>query len=179
MGRGQEATQFRIAPLATIADEAALTAWIDAARPGESSIYATGPALPQQHPVIRLVNVLADRGVLRPHVVRRTDGRGFDFLVVKRGDEGVAVDMPSRRQDRAARTDRVLKALTQRAEAAGVMQSNQELARQCGLKNADEASYQLRKLIQRGDIRVEDFGPNERRCVTIIAIGKTTVRGRL
>lgn len=179
MTRGQESAQYRIAPLATFADQAALSKWVDAAAAGHSAVYATGPALPQKHPVIQMVSVLADRGVVRPHVVRRADGRGFDFLIVKRGAGAVSDDMPSRRDDREARTDRVLEALTQRAETGSVMQSNLELARECGLKNADEASYQLRKLIQRGVIRIEDFGPNERRCVTIIAIGKTTVRGRL
>jgi hypothetical protein len=60
-----------------------------------------------------------------------------------------------------------------------VMQTNAELARECLLKNADAARYQIDKLEAQGAIRVEDFGPNERRAVTIVASGLTTKRGRL
>lgn len=174
---GAERARFQAAPLATFADEAALAAWIDAAAPEDCAIYATGPALPQQHPTVRMVQTLTDRGVLRVHVKRRVDGRGFDFLAFKRAAEPVRSAPPPARGE--AKQARVLTLLTQRAAAGGVMPSNGELARACGLKNADAARYQLEKLTARGEIRIEDFGPNERRCVTIVATGQTTKRGRL
>lgn len=170
--------RFRIAPLAFATPIDTLEAWIDAARAGDSTVYATGPALPHGHPSVKRVQVLADRGVLRPHLMRRRDGKGFDFLATRLPDPppvaGVAVA-----RDAGGKGARVLAALTARAEARDVMHSNAELARACGLKNADEASYQIRKLIAAQVIRVEDFGPLERRAVTIIATGATTRRGRL
>lgn len=164
------------APVATFADQRALAAWIEAAAPEDSAIYATGPALPHGHPVVQMVQTLTDRGVLRTHLKARADGRGFDFLAFKRAAEkprGCALKRGE------VKIGRVLELLTQRAERGGVMPSNAELARACGLKNADAARYQLNKLEDRGAIRIEDFGPNERRAVTIVATGQTTKRGRL
>lgn len=175
MARG-EADRVTIAPLATFADQAALAAWIEAARPEDSAIYATGPALPHRHPVVQMVQTLTDRGVLRAHLKARHDGRGFDFLVYKRAAQAVPAKAASRGEAKMAR---VLQALTRVVAAEGLMPSNAELARQCGLKNADAARYQLNKLEAAGAIRIEDFGPNERRTVTITETGQSSRRGRL
>lgn len=176
--RNGGATQQRAVggPLATFADCDALEAWVAGAEAEQGTVYATGPALIQSHPVVRLVRVLVDRGVLRTHVISRGVGRGFDYVAFKRAAETVRPCAPGRGETKLAK---VLTALTKRAAAGGVMQSNAELARECGLKNADAARYQIAKLEARGVIQVEDFGPNERRRVTIAATGDSTKRGRL
>lgn len=170
--------RVRIAPLAMAVAIETFEAWVARARPGDSTLYATGPALLHAHPTVRLVQVLADRAVLRPHIRRRADGAGFDFTVTRIDEEAVG-DAPPRSAVAEAKCVRVLNALTRCAERGGMMQSNQELARECALKNASEASYVLRKLTARGAIRVTDHGPNERRVATIVASGAATVRGRL
>ena len=176
---GAQRHQFRIEPLTTAAERRALEVWIAAAAPGDSTVYATGPALPHGHETVKLVQVLNDRGVLQLNLKRRGDRHGFDFLATKMADPLPVSPKADRSALSEAKCVRVLAALTERARAGGEMQSNQELARECTLKNADEASYQLRKLIARKAIRVEDFGPNERRVVTIVATGTASVRGRL
>ncbi|WP_447727255.1 hypothetical protein [Sphingomonas koreensis] len=75
--------------------------------------------------------------------------------------------------------DRVLRRLRRAANLGLVCPTNAELARDCGLKDADAASYRLRKLIGNKLIRVDDQGPNARRIVTIIESGRSTVAGAL
>lgn len=175
-GGGMQDRRTGTAPLATFADQQQLAAWIETAQPEDCAIYATGPALPHRHPTVQMVQTLTDRGVLRTHLKARADGRGFDFLAFKRAAETPRACAQGRGEAKLAR---VLAALTKRAEGGGVMPSNGELARACGLKNADAARYQLNKLEAQDVIRIEDFGPNERRVVTIVATGAATVRGRL
>jgi hypothetical protein len=63
------------------------------------------------------------------------------------------------------------------------MATDAELARECGLKDADAASYVLRKL--KGEdaghrrIRILNYGPRERRVAVIVATGAATVRAAL
>jgi hypothetical protein len=48
-----------------------------------------------------------------------------------------------------------------------------------GLKNAEAARYLFNQLVEQKLLTVTNFGTRERRVVTFVATGKSTVRGAL
>lgn len=160
-------------------DAEALDQWAATAVPGEKTIYATGPELPRGAPAVLLARALADIGLVTLTTQAIEGGR--NYLAIR-----CAIDpnKPEPARHLAPATEdllaaKVLQRLRRAANLEQVCPTNAELARDCGLRDADAASYRIRKLIAASCIRVEDQGPNARRIVTIVGTGKSTVPGSL
>jgi len=153
-------------------------AWVTMAEPGDELVYATGIALPASAPAVVAVRDLVADGLVRTHM--RRVGKGFEYFAIRRAPEVNPVQPP--RHVAPPRDDgdtRVLRVLTRAANLRQVCPTNAEIARECGLKDAVAASYRLRKLIADGAIKSEDQGPNQRRIVTIVGTGASTIKGAL
>lgn len=154
------------------ASEAALRAWVFDAQPGARVTFATGEDPPRDQPVWQAAISLVDMGLIRTFHPRRPDGR-FDF-VAQRLPSPIAV------HDDASREARVFMELERCIAIGEPMPTDRQIAKRCGLKHEDEASYALRKLKAQaaGDrrISVTNWGPLEHRQVTILSSGLTSIR---
>ena len=173
--RGGAANGARTIPIA--AD--ALESWADNAEPGQRITYASGPAELPEHPTFVLAGSLRRQGAVITHIKRRDDGGGFDFLAVRRARDVAEQVRNTATVDDDDLDQIVLRELRRCASLQWACPTNAELARRCGLKDALQASYRMRKLIEAGHILVEGRGPMQRRIVTIVATGKQTVPGAL
>ncbi|WP_423606166.1 hypothetical protein [Sphingomonas sp. MS122] len=165
--------------LSLAVDAEALDEWAATARPREKVIYASGPEFPRGHPAVALARRLCDAGVIT--LTSESYPGGRNYIAIR-----CAIDVAAPSTERHAApvqedelADRVLRRLKRAANLGLVCPTNAELARDCGLKDADAASYRMRKLIGNKLIRVEDQGPFARRIVTIIENGRSTVAGAL
>jgi hypothetical protein len=155
--------------------------WFAAADAGDAIVYAWGAVLRRDRAAVARAAELADERELRLHLARR-DGR-IEYLA-RRIDPPREVSVGAVAVTARGETveDRVFHAIRRRCRFALPMATDAELARECGLRDADQAAYMLRKL--KADpgyrrIRVENFGPGQRRVATIVAPGAATVRGPL
>lgn len=155
-----------------------LDAWIDAARPGEWTVFAEGASIPRALPVWpHSVALVGDGLITVTH--RPVDGRTWwEFVATRRSNAPVeaqpaAVVASSDDDDPAERVFRLLKRYANFGRACP---SNAELARSATLENAAAASWCVRKLRDLGRIRIDDMGPMKPRVVTIVATGKSTLR---
>lgn len=160
--------------------------WAERARPGENVAYFTGT---RPGDAVRAVaSALHSQGLVTMTTKRATDGATrhiLQRLAAPRPSKlrALARINPGRFQSRAdgakCTTKAVLRLLTRAANRGQACPTNAELARALGLKDAVAASYRVRRLVRENKIRVEEPGPTERRVVTIVATGKSTVRGAL
>ncbi len=163
-------------PLAAEVDE--LDHWVSIALPGERCIYATGPELPRGAPAVSRARILAESGLVTLTTQAIVGGRNFIAVRCAIDPNKPVVDRHVPPQEDAL-AEKVLARLRRAANFSQLCPTNAELARDCGLKDADAASYRIKKLIRERKIRVEDQGPNRRRIVTIVATGRRTVPGAL
>ncbi len=163
-------------PLAVEAEQ--LDQWVSTALPGDRCIYATGPELPREAPAVSLARTMANVGLVT--LTTQAVAGGRNFIAIRCAIDPNRPDAPRHapvREDDLA--EKVLARLRRAANLGHVCPTNAELARDCGLKDADAASYRIRKLIAARKIRVEDHGPNTRRVVTIVSTGRRTIPGAL
>ena len=105
------------------ASEAALRAWVFAAKPGARMTFATGREPPRDQPVWSAARALVDMGLISTFSPRRPDGLGFNY-VAHRLPSPIAVHA-----DHASREARVF-AEIQRCIAVGEpMATDKQLAR--------------------------------------------------
>jgi hypothetical protein len=170
--------RYSIAPLCLSASVAELEEWVSSAPQGAEFIYARGAVLDQRRDVVRRAGELREEGEVRTHqrkvrgeweyfVVRRHPERGSDRRVAP---TPVGDDTPA---------GRVL-AILRRCQKLGLpARTNTEIAREMGLKNAEAARYLFNQLVEQKIITVQSMGTRERRVVTFVGTGKSTVRGAL
>lgn len=162
-----------------------LISWAQRARPGEDVAYFTGD---RPSEALRLTaRDLHAQGLVA--VTTKRAGAGFRYIAQRleaprpsqlRARARFNPGQFTRRADGGKCTTRaVLRLLTRAAIRGDACPTNAELARALGLKDAVAASYRVRRLVREGKIRVEEPSPTERRVVTIVATGKSTVRGAL
>lgn len=168
------APAFSIGPLAYALSISDFAAWVERAPVGARIVYAHGSVPPRGEPAWALAGALETAG--RVTLTAARDGGVTEWIATKlAAGPGAAAAAPI--EDAAA--ERVLARLRRAANLEQVCPTNAELAEACGLKDADAASYRIRKLIRERRIRVEDQGPRARRIVTIVATGRSTVAGGL
>jgi hypothetical protein len=159
--------------------------WAARAARGEDVVYAIGERPdPAIAPVARQ---LAEAGVVA--LTSRRAGNGFRFIAQRLPDprpSQMRARTPVNRgrfvlsaHDGKMTTRAVLRVLAQAANRGLPCPTNAELARRVGLNGPVAASYRVRRLVQAGLIVVDEPSPVERRVVTIVATGKSTVRGAL
>lgn len=173
-----EVFRFEIGPLTIPIAADALSAWIERASAGEQLCYATGPAPLQNHATFVLARAQAEAGRVTLFQPRRGDSLGFDFVVRRIADRQADASPAPRVAATDDIAERVYARLKNLAALGHPCDTDAELAQRFRLRNADAASYVLRKLKDRGQIRVENRGPLERRIVTIVATGKATTPKR-
>lgn len=157
-----------------------LHSWVARARPGDDVVYDIG--VRPGDAIGAAVRALHHSGLVTM-TAKRVDG-GFRHIAQRLPDRA-ARRAPARGRVRLAANDAkmtmraVLRILQQAASRDLPCPTNAELARRIGLKDAVAASYRVRRLVAAGKIVVEEPSPLERRVVTIVATGKSTVRGVL
>lgn len=178
----QRGHRFAIGPLCLSISVSDLEAWLVSADAGDQLPYAQGPVLDQQRDVVALVRQYVAEGEVRSH--QRKVAGVWEYFVVRRAPQR-AGKSGARACDRAAepaaetQQGRML-AILRRCEKLGVpARTNAELAREMGLKDAEAARYIFNQLVDASVITAQNMGVRQRRVVTFIATGKSTVRGAL
>lgn len=126
-------------------------------QPGASLAFAAGEPLNDFHPTVKLAYAARDRGEVTLHKGGRDD-QGRLLQKVQRVNPEARADDAGRAARDALWLDtpegRVFLAIEQAAEAGLTCPSNAELAEAAQLRDADAASYRLRKLEDAGRVRV-------------------------
>lgn len=168
---------FRIGPLTTYADPAAMAEWAKRARPGDEMIYASGPAL-GEHAAASQARAMRDSGLVE--LFQRRSGRPncFDYCAQKLAQEGDA-PVPAAvggLHHTRAQMAQLLDLLRRAAERREPCPSNAELAETLGLRRGERGRQRARYLLERlraeHRITVTGQGRNAPRVVTITAKGR-------
>lgn len=170
--------RFSIGPLCLSTSVRELEEWVAGAPEGGDFVYARGAVLDQRRDVVVRARELAQEGEVRTHQ-RKVNGE-WEYFVVRRYPERHGKS-PARPLHAVAETPagRVL-AIMERCLRLGIpARTNAEIAREMGLKNAEAARYLFNQLVEQKLLTVTNFGTRERRVVTFVASGKSTVRGAL
>lgn len=182
-----DSASFSIGPLTTYADTAAMACWLEAARPGEEMIYATGPLL-GDHPAARLARTMEEGGLVRLFQRRSTKPNCFDYCASKREAvaEAAAVDIETSLEARVLRLKldeaRVYQCVATAAQNNAPCPSLARLATICRLTSRRRADYLLRRLVDLGLLRKHERAADARRdaptVFTVVLMNKTT-RGEI
>lgn len=167
------------APATIYADPAQFEAWLDAAAPGESFLYAVAPALDPAAPIVAAVKRARDAGAVVPVMGGRAGERRFQ---VQRAARPVAPPgSPERALPRlprafAATPEGALFALLAEIADAGLpCPSNAALARRLAWDDREQVRYRLRRLEAEGRITIRALGDRfAGRIVTITETGART-----
>lgn len=161
-----EPTRYRIGPLTTYADPAALRASFERAGPGKKIVYAIGPALGRDAETPRVARALAGSGAGRLH------REGNRYVIVKNpaacASSGASTNvrpagsqsaLPGRGPGGAgfpagSPEHRLLAVLEEYAADGQALPSNALLAELAELPDGEAARYRLRKLSEAGLVRV-------------------------
>lgn len=173
----EERPRISVGPFGFTIDAKKLQQWASTAKPGAQLMYAHGAALPSGTATVLLARELAEIGLV--HLARKRVEGGWEFYAQRASNSRGANTVVADAKGAAATADdpatrRVLSRLARAANFAQVCPSNAQIAQDCDLNDGDAARYQIRKLITSRTIRVEHFGPNRPRVVTIIETGKRT-----
>lgn len=156
------------------ADKAQLDGWLTRAKPGDSAIYATGPALDPKNETVALVRDWKDTGEVTC-VQRRVEGR-LTYQVQRIARR--AVEEPKKRlqldgEFEESAAGKLLRHLARLANAGLPCPSNAVLADAVGLRNEEGARYQLKLLAAAGHVRINKLPAG--RVVLIVETGARTV----
>ena len=174
-----------------IASAEQILGWAMNAVPGDICIYGRATMLPPGHAGARQVRELAAEGLAAMLAqVRQPDGRfayralrlrgvppglGEQTLTLRRqGGSSLSPEGERGDDDAASEMRLVMVVLRGAARAGRPCPSNAEIARRCGLKDADRARYRIRQLRDSALIRVETVAAEPRRVVTIVNSGRRT-----
>lgn len=140
------------------------------AREGARCVYARASRLPRNAEVAEKARALESGGMVRLNVVRHARGSDlFDYLA-RRTDQPLCCEETARDDDALPPEERMLlDHLSRRADQGAPCDSNRALARAVGLRDGDQAAYRLRRLRDRGLIRVDAVPVEPGRVVTIIS----------
>lgn len=185
------APRYAIGPLCLSVSVGDFEAWLARAEAGAEIVYARGPMLDQKRDVVALVRAYADAGEVRTH--QRKSAGSWEYFAVRRDvarERAAGVRSGRAGRPAAPRVQAIepeaetpqgrMLAILRRCISLGVpARTNAELAREMGLKDAEAARYIFNQLVAASVITVRSFGVRERRVVTMVATGKSTVRGAL
>lgn len=178
---------FTLGPLTTYADTAAMACWLEAARPGDEMIYATGPTL-GDHAATRLARTMQEGGLV--HLLQRRSGKPhcFDYCARKR-EAGASADSCGAKPAVLERQipdplslpideARVYQCVAQAAQAGEACPSLARLATRCSLESRFRAKYLLGRLCELGLLKKHDRPASARRdapmVFTVVLTGKIT-----
>ena len=157
-----------------------LDGWAAQARLRERTIYGEGER-PRQA-VARAAVRLIDAGQIVT-MRRRMPSGAFLFIAEKRGGVGPSRSAVRRARPFAARGRSaetiILRLIRDCVRVGAPCPTNAEFARRAGLSGAVSASYRLRRLVAAGKLKLDDFGPFERRVATVLPDGGSTPRATI
>jgi len=156
--------------LPAIFDLDGIRRWVRRAQVGERIIYARERL---EKAVATEARTLMEAGAVQLNGRKGDDG--YEYIMARREGSATVDQAPvSLAEDADDALARVMKVLRRAANFGRICPSNIELARACGLKDADAAAYLIRKAVSFNLIRVEDRRP-KRRIVQIVATGRRTL----
>ncbi|MBX7459533.1 hypothetical protein [Qipengyuania huizhouensis] len=177
---------FRIGPLTTYADCAAMTDWANRAQPGDEMIYATGPVL-GDHAAARSARSMAERGLVE--LFQRRSGRAncFDYCARRLRPTASLLEDGENPSSATSLPDpltlpldeaRVYQCVAQAAHAGEACPSLARLATRCHLESRFRAKYLLGRLCELGLLTKHDRSADARRdapmVFTVALLAKTT-----
>jgi hypothetical protein len=151
--------------------------WLDTAQPNDRFVLAEGETSPRAAPIWSFARASCDDGTVRLHHVQGDRPGWWQYIAVRRGL--IEVGEPARVlrvEDDTDPAEKVLRVLRRAANFSRPCPSNAELAKACGLKDAGQASYQVRRLVQAGAIRVVSQGVGQARVIVIAGSGRRTAQ---
>lgn len=149
--------------------------WLADAMPGDIALYARASNLIGS-PIGPVIRDLCDQCLIEMLPQQRS-GQHFLYRVRRTRSPRPSRPLPAVgavQQDAEAELMLVKAVLRSAARAGAPCPSNAEIARRCGLSDADRARYRMRQLRETGVIRVEAIAAEPRRVVTIVSNGKRT-----
>lgn len=164
---------FSMRPLGYAIDVSSFADWLATARDRDAIIYARGMVLPRGSATIFAVREAVAGGLIITHEQLAADGsRERSFIAVRTAQapwaSAATANVPG-----TPPVDEPMEAVWRHIKRAAMGgqpgPTNDELARHCGLKDADAARYQLAKLVSAGRVAVDSFGPRQRRIFTILS----------
>lgn len=163
------AASYKLPPMCVAVSVEALRDWAALAVTGAEIVYAQGQVLDRRHEAALLARTLAEDG--RVVLFQRRCPGGFEYLARKLPPRAAPV-APSTMPDEDTPLGACLAILRRAADAGQDCPSHGAIARALGLKNAEAARYQMRKLEDLGHIRVTREA--DVRSVTIMSSGRVT-----
>jgi hypothetical protein len=153
----------------------AVERWAESSKPGDRLVYARGVRLIRT-PGVEAITQLHDEGEVVLNWRRSAPGIG-EWLATRRARPvapafAQRLSQPLPPEGERDEEQRVLVVLRRLAAVRRPCPTNRHLAELAKLKDADQAAYQLRKLISAKIIRVETMPKG--RVVTIVATGRKT-----
>lgn len=189
MGAGvarQDSAAFRIGPLTTYADTAAMACWLEAAEPGDEMIYATGPVL-GDHAAARLARTMQEGGLVTLFQRRSGKPNCFDYCAKRLcptaslhedGEESSSGSEIPDPMTLPLDEGRVYQCVAQAARDGEACPSLARLASRCRLKNRRRADYLLDRLCELGLLEKQPRPAGARRdaptVFTVVLLGKAT-----
>lgn len=157
---GAAALTAATAPTA-YADLLVLQGALAGAGPGDSFVYAAGPALDRDHPVVQLVARLRGEGRVRTHIGGRDHQQRLRYLVTVLPAPDAPPALPPRAQLRPGEGE-LLELLRELQAEGRPCPSDAELAQILKLQDRHAAGYRLRRLAQLGLVKISNPAPRTR-----------------
>jgi hypothetical protein len=166
-GQAASAPTFTIGPLAAVIEAARLEKFVREASHGERLLYAAGPCLPRGSATVMLAREFAQAGLV--HLFAPRGAHGFDYIA-----ERSSVLLRSRTtaqhgvveaEDPNSPLAQLRGIVMRAADFKRGLQTNASLAALCNLKDANAVKYRLRQILEEGEFRLIDNGPNAPRGV--------------
>lgn len=152
MVRGAVQRQF-------LAEPGAVRAFVAAAAPGETMLYARAASLPRGAETPSIVRQFAEGGQVTAHLRRSDEGCEY---VIRRRAETVRRVTPRRGNGLGPLERAVLRLLKRYARTGKPIPSNRSIAARCGCKSRLDASWRIRKLVAADIIAIETSAEGER-----------------
>lgn len=153
-----------------------LVDWVIEAEEGERCIYARAATLGYHRALRERAQRFAGQGVVSLALQRFAADSGLFDYIAKRTCAPLAPDMPPPPRDDVltAEARRVLDLIVRLADQGAPCASNRGIASAAGLRDADAAGYQLRRLAELGFIIRKAVPVEPGRVVTIVETGAQT-----
>jgi hypothetical protein len=161
------APSFTIGPLSTVIEAARLEKFVCEATHGDRLVYATGPCLPRGSAAVMLAREYAEAGLV--HLFAPRGAHGFDYIVERSSAllrrRMTAQRGPAESDDPNSPVAQLRGIVMRAADFKRGLQTNATLAALCNFKDANAVKYRLRQILDEGEFRLIDNGPNVARGV--------------
>jgi len=161
------APTLTIGALSKVIEAVRLEKFVREASHGERLLYATGPCLPRGSATVMLAREFAQAGLV--HLFAPRGPHGFDYIA-ERSSALLRSRVTAQRgvvetDDPNSPVVQLRGIVMRAADFKRGLQTNATLAALCNLKDANAVKYRLRQILDEGEFRLIDNGPNAARGV--------------